>query len=108
MKLVNSSFTIEYDGSSYEVKKANLAKVAEFQSRAKKYIAEGEGGYEAKLVAYAFWLILKDKVEGLTEEKVLETLPGDLDYANCLQTLGFLKAAKEPATPESPTTDSSS
>lgn len=97
LKLANPPFTISFDGKDYEVRKANITKVVLYQERVKKLAAEDSVGVDTKLVAYALFLILKDAIPDITEEKVSDTVQGDIDIIQTLIDLGFVNPAKAKA-----------
>lgn len=92
--LVNPEFDFNWNGTTYQVKKANLQKVVQYQERARALAESKDQGGETKLVAYCIYLILKDKIPDLTEEQVMNEAPGDIDTIGLMVTLGFLNAAK--------------
>lgn len=94
-RLVNPAFQFEWNGKTYEVKKANLAQVVQYQAKVKELIAGGEAGADQKIAAYCIYLLLKAQEPDLTEEKVLNETPGGIDLMELMMTLGFLKPTKE-------------
>lgn len=108
MRLTNAPFKIEFDGAEYEVQKANLSKIAQYQARRAQYLEAKEGGWEAKLIAFCIFLVLKDSIPGLTEDQVLEKTPGDLDGLELMYTMGFMRPAKVKTVPVAEETSASS
>jgi hypothetical protein len=92
LKLVNPEFDIEFMGKVYHLKKASLRKTMEYQIRAGEL--KNDPGSDAKLIAYAFYIMLKDQIPDLTEEIALDNVPGDSDAIEILVTLGFLSPSK--------------
>jgi hypothetical protein len=92
LNLVNPSFTFNFMGESYEVKKANLEKAIQYQLKASE-IPKGVG-YEFKLVSYCIYIVLKDVKPDITEEDVLKNIPADIDVMGILVTLGFMSQSK--------------
>ena len=99
-RLVNPPFQFEWNGKTYEVKKANLMQVVSYQTRVKQLLETKEDGAEAKIAAYVIYLMIKDQEQGLTEQMVMENTSGTVDLFELLVTLGFAKPMKETAIPE--------
>lgn len=88
IKLINPEFEIEFMGQIYTVRKATLDKVCQYQQYVKE-LSTGGGGTDANLIAQGLYLLLKDKIEGLTIDTVLQNTPGDLNSIEVLTMLGF-------------------
>ncbi len=96
-KLVNPEFTFEWNGQSYEVKKASLQKVVLYQERARQLAESKDLSWEIKLTAYCIFLVLKDKIPDLTEEFVLDNTQGNIDFVELMVTLGFVNPTRAEA-----------
>ena len=94
INLVNPEFDIAYGGQTYRVRKASLDKVVQYTKRVKELQANKDGEGDYKILAYCFYLVLKDKIADLTEQQVIENVPGDLDIQETLVTLGFINPKK--------------
>ena len=90
-KLVNPEFDFNWNGTTYQIKKATLSDVVSYQKRMKELMETKETGWEVRLVSYCLYLALKNKIEGLTEDFILDNTPADVDSQQLLITLGFLK-----------------
>lgn len=112
-KLTNPEFPFEFDGKTYQIKKANLGTYVQWQKKSQEILATKSPTAEIEVLGYAIYLILKDKIEGLTPEQVLNNITMDIDVLKCLEVLGFTKS-KPVETPkvsqeiESPVGESSS
>lgn len=95
LKLTNPPFSLDFDGKTYEVKRASLQKVVLYQQKALELSKEGgSAAREPKLIAYCLFLVLKDVIPELTEQDILDKTPGDLSTMEVLTTLGFINPAK--------------
>lgn len=92
VKMVNPTFTFEFAGKTYQVRKATLDKAVAYQQRVKEL--KSDAGQELLLVAYCIYLILKDYDAEITEKFVLENTPADIDIIEVLTQLGFLSPTK--------------
>lgn len=110
LKLVNPSYSLEWNDKSYQVKKATLEQIAQYQQRAEQYVNEKQAGSDMRLAAYAIYLVLSKVIPNLTEQEVLENTAGDLDLVTLFTTLGFMNPARFQAalTVASPSTTVSS
>jgi hypothetical protein len=87
-KLVTPSFSMEYGGKTFQVKKANLEMAVKYQIKAKEL--DGKDFAEITLTAYAIFLVLNKADNSVTEEWVNEEFPADIDILECLMSLGFI------------------
>lgn len=94
IKLTNPAFQVEYDGKEYSVRKANLEKVVQYIQRFDELKKVNDEAGETKILAYCFYLILKDEIPELTEDDVLKKIPGNLDIVDSLSMLGFINPEK--------------
>lgn len=108
--LANPSFKFEWNGKTYDCKKANLKQVAAFTARSKELIEAKDDASEQKLIAFCIAEILKASDPSITEEFVMENTPGDVTSMDVFISLGFMNTAKFQAAMEvatSLTTESS-
>jgi len=87
-KLVNPSFTFEFGGKVFEVKKANLQMAVQYQTRIKEL--KEKSSTELLLVSYCIYLVLNKADSTITEDWVIENTPADIDVLDCLARLGFI------------------
>lgn len=92
IKLVNPSFTFSFAGKEYDVKKASLEKVIQYQIRvdelSKSDLPATTKDY--KILAYCIYLILKDVDSSITEDFISQNCPGNADILDLLMQLGFI------------------
>lgn len=93
-KLVNPKFSFEFNGKQYEVRKANLEKAVQYQSKVAELSSSADISSHLRLVAYCIYLVLKDVEPSITEQEVLDNTPGDIDPVECLTNLGFINQRK--------------
>lgn len=93
LKLTNSKVSFEFDGKAYEVDRANLTKVIAFSQKTVELSKEKTVGLDERLAAFAIYLVLKDHIDGLTEEQVLEKCPA-VELQEVLVILGFVSQQK--------------
>jgi hypothetical protein len=103
-KLVNPDFDFEWNGQIYQIKKATLSDVVAYQKKMKELLDSKEIGWEVRLASYCLFLALRNKIQGLTEEQVMDNTPADIDMQKLLLTLGFMKPVKT-VEKEIPTTE---
>lgn len=92
VNLVNPEFDFGFMGTIYHIRKATLDKMIPYQIKVKEL--EGDAGGDSKLTAFCIYIMLKDKIEGLTEQTVLENTPADIDTLSILSYLGFINPSK--------------
>lgn len=93
LKLTNSKVSFEFDGKTYEVERANLNKIIVFSQKTVELSKEKTVGMDERLAAFAIFTVLKDQIEGLTEEQVLDKCPA-VELQEVLITLGFVSQQK--------------
>lgn len=91
-KIINPEFEFIFGDKAYTIRKANLNKYAQYQAKIGEL--KGDPSADSKLIAYCIYLVLKDHDPEITEEKVLDLTPGDVDYFEVLSTLGFMSPKK--------------
>ncbi len=94
-KIINPEFSFSYNGKDYQIRKASLRKVIQYQEKVKELTDAKQVGIDYQLVAYCLYLVLKDIEPLLTEEEVLNTVPGDIEILDVLTTLGFLTPSQK-------------
>lgn len=92
VNLVNPEFDFGFMGVTYHLRKATLDKLIMYQEKVKEL--ENNPSSDAKLTAYSIYIMLRDKIENLTEQTVLENTPADVDTISILETLGFMSPTK--------------
>lgn len=88
--LVNPEFQFEFGGEKFDLKKANLSKAIQYQTRVKELATENDPNPDLKIVAYCIYLVLKHVKPECTEEWVIDNTPAEIDVIECLTTLGFI------------------
>ena len=66
----------------------------EFQRRARLIIDEKDAAFEPRLAAYIIYLVLHAIDLNVTEDWVIDNSPGDLDFTELVQKLGFVSQQK--------------
>lgn len=94
IKLTNPPFNIEYKEKNYEVRKASLTKIVLYNARVQELAEKGVKNSDPELLGYAFFLILKEAIPDLTEEDVMQNVPGDTEVVDTLIHLGFVNPTK--------------
>lgn len=94
LKLINAEQPLEFNGETYQVKKANIAKVILFQTKFNELSDAKDPAIESKTAAYCLYLILKDVKLDVTEQWVLENAPGDISFADVVEQFGFMNRQK--------------
>jgi hypothetical protein len=87
-KLVNPSLTFEFGDKSFQVKKANLEMVVQYQMKLRDIQEKKEP--ELSLISYCIYLVLNKADSTITEQWVKENTPGDIDVLECFEILGFI------------------
>lgn len=94
LTLTNAEFPLEFNGKTYQVRKANLRQVMLFQRRVKEITDEKDPAADLRMAAYALFLVLSPLEPSMTEDSVADECPGDLDVVSTLSTLGFMSRQK--------------
>lgn len=97
LTLTNAEFPLEFNGQTYQVKKANLRQMMLFQRRTKEITDEKDAAIDARMLAYALFLVLSPLDGSITEEYVENNCPGDLDLIDTLSKLGFMSPQRTAA-----------
>lgn len=88
--LANTEFPITFAGKEYTVRKAHLGMAITYQKKLQELAKSAEPGMELRLAAYCLFLVLNKVDSTITEEFVLENVPGDIDVLGIIQHLGFM------------------
>lgn len=94
LKLINPEFTLSFAGKDYNVHKANLEKVIQFQAKMVELTEAKDSAWDLKGAAYCLYLVIKDADASITEQWVLENAPGNLDTYEVFEQLGFMSREK--------------
>lgn len=97
VRLLNPPFALDFRGQTYQVKKASLAKVVLYNERVRQLSEKGAKNVDPELAGYALYLVLKEAVPDLTEEQVMEEVPGDIEVYDTMVALGFVNPSKAKA-----------
>lgn len=92
--LVNPDITLTYKGETLSVRKATIRQVLAYQERRDQIFEEKQRGGDQRLAAFGVYLLLKDKVPNLTEDDVLDNMPGNVNVLELLGKLGFIEPEK--------------
>lgn len=92
--LINEPFPFSFAGKEYQVKKANLGQVMQFQRRSKEIYTEGDAAGDVRIMVYAIYLTLNAADSTVTEKYVEDNARGDLDFLDVISTLGFMSQQK--------------
>ncbi len=93
LRLINPIFDFDFDGHTYQVRKASLEKVILFQTRFTQLTDAKDPAVEKKIAAYCIYLTLRDAIPEITEEKVAQTIP-DVEMPDVVEYLGFMNRQK--------------
>lgn len=91
--LTNTTIPFTFDGKEYQVKRANLNQIIQWQRKAFEIGKENDAGADPRIAAYAIWVILNSVDKNITEEDVLEKCPA-VELSDVLITLGFMSQQK--------------
>lgn len=92
--IINPEFTFDFDGKPYTIRKASLDKVIAYQIKLQELKENKDPSADQRIVAFAIWLMLKDQEKDITEEIILEKLPGTINVLECLAELGFIDPSR--------------
>ena len=98
VRLVNPEFQFGFMDKVYTIRKATLDKMVAYKEKVASLKVDVSS--DEKLVAFCIWIMLKDQIEGLTEEMVLFNTPADVDTLEVLSNLGFINPSKMKAVKE--------
>lgn len=93
IKLTNTTIPFEFNGKEYQVKRANLSQIIDFQRKGYEIGKEQDAGSEPRLAAYAIFLVLNAVDKNITEQEVLDNCP-EVDLAEITVQLGFMSQQK--------------
>ena len=87
-KLLNPAFSFEFGGKTFEVKKANLEMAIQYQNKVREL--KDSKNAEIELASYCIYLVIKKSDPTVEESWVKENTPADIEFLDCLATLGFI------------------
>lgn len=92
VRLLNPAFSFEFAGEIYQVKRANITQVQQYQMRVTELGKQDmiPAVRDLDIVAYATFLILNKSYPDVTEDFIKENLPGNMDVMSYLAELGFI------------------
>ena len=100
ISLANPSFTFLFGDKEYQIKKANIEQVAQYQQKIVE-LSKDEGIIpsvkDLEITSYAVYLSLKVCDSTVTLEYVKQNLPGSVDGLSLLTQLGFIDPQKADA-----------
>lgn len=97
VSLINPKFTFQFADKEYQIRKANMTQVVQFQQRAAELLEDKTlqpAIRDAEMLAYCVFLLLKNADQSVTEEFVKDNLPGNIDGLDILARLGFIDPQK--------------
>lgn len=97
-RLTNSEFEFEFNGTVYNIRKANLDKAAQYQQKVKELTEAKDPQADSKIIAFCISLVLQEKDNAITSEFVMQNAPADIDPVECLTMLGFINPKRLEAT----------
>jgi hypothetical protein len=95
--LINPKFVFKFGDKEYQVKKANIEQVVQYQLRVEdlnKDTTKLSSVKELEIMVYCVYLLLRVDDPTVTEDYVRNNLPGGLDGLTLLTTLGFIDPAR--------------
>lgn len=92
--IANLPFELTLAGKVYQVKKANLRQVIDWQRKIMEYSKEGDTSANLRSVAYALWLMIATVDTTITEDYILDNIAGDVQVMDVLIMLGFTNQQK--------------
>ena len=100
--LVNPEFDFGFNNKIYHLRKATLDKAVQYQKKVKELAGDGniDSVSNASILAFCVYIMLKDQEPTITEEFVMNLIPGDVDGLELLCTLGFIHPSKLAAVKE--------
>jgi hypothetical protein len=97
VSLINPKFTFQFGDKEYQVRKANMTQVIQFQQRAAELLEDTKippPARDAEMLAYCIFLLLKNIDQEVTEQFVKDNLPGNADGLDILVKMGFIDPQK--------------
>lgn len=95
--IVNPEFDFDFQGTIYRLRKATLDKIVQFKLKFRELNDTKDADGDIKLLAYAIYIMLKDKNPDITLDFVMQNTPLDFEITQCLQVLGFINPNKTEA-----------
>lgn len=93
IKLTNTSIPFEFDGKEYQVKRASLTQIIDFQRKGYEIGKEQDAGGDQRIAAYAIFLVLNAVDKNITEQFVLDNCPA-VELSDIAVQLGFMSQQK--------------
>lgn len=90
LELLNPEFVFKFNGKEYQVRKANLKQAILYREKIKELKGKDQSLVDVELLAYCIYLILSKADANITEDQILENIPGNLDVLEYLEILGFM------------------
>ena len=97
IKLLNPTFSFEFADKTYQVKRANIEQVQQYQMKVAELGKETDipsAVRDLDIAVYATFLILSKSYPEVTEKFIKENLPGNIDIISHLADLGFIDPQK--------------
>lgn len=92
--LTNIEFDFLFNGKTYKIKKATLRQVIDFQRKVADITKDKDPSGDLRMAAYAIYLALHAIDNTITEDDVLDKMPGDIDVMDVFARLGFMSQQK--------------
>ena len=92
--MTNIEFDFPILGKTYKIKKASIKQVIDWQRKVSEIQKEKDAGADLRMIAYAIYAIIHSVDTTVTEDYILENVPGDLNAEEILLKLGFLNQQK--------------
>ena len=95
--LLNPAFTFPFADGEYQVKKATISQVQQYQTKLEsltKDTTTSSAYRDLEIAAYVVFLILNKADPTITEDYVKENMPGGIDILSLLGELGFIDPQK--------------
>ena len=91
--LLNPPFTFQFGDKEFQIRKANIKQVQQYQLKLDELSKDKETITPVKdlnLLAYSLFLVLSKADSSITEDFVIENMPGNVDAISLLAQLGFI------------------
>jgi len=97
IELVNPSFTFKFNSKEYQVKKANIEQVAQYQIKLSELAKDDTvipSVRDLEVISYCVYLLLKTVDTDITVDIIKQQLPGNVDGLDLLSQMGFIDPQK--------------
>ena len=88
--LTNPEFTLQFAGKDYQVRKATLRQVAEYQQKVQELSKNPSPSNDVEIVAFCLYTILTKADSNVTLDFIKDNVRGDIDVLEVLAMLGFM------------------